>query len=133
MGFLKDLRRIKQLSKESAAGFDTGTRLAELQQKMDAASEAMATGWGIQPSPGAVAASASIVATRSTGTVVNGSALVEIELLVLLATGIPQPATVTVPVGPLQLALVQPGRQLAVTYEPSSPATSVAIDWSRVA
>lgn len=99
---------------------------------MDAASSMMAA-TASATSPTAARATATIMATRSTGASINDAAIVELDLLVMPASGVPMPATVSVPVEPTRLGAIQAGRQLAVTFEPAAPASTIAIDWSLVA
>jgi len=110
--------------------------MAEMQSKMNQASQMMAASTAAaaaSASPNAVSAMATVTAARQSGAMINFAPVVEVDLLVMLPSGVPVPVTIAAPVQPIQLAALQPGRQVTVSLDPAQPATTTSIDWARVA
>jgi hypothetical protein len=125
MGFFKDVRTLSKMGNEQLAQMDVKGRLAEAQQQLDALTATAAT-----PGPldgVAVTAQATIVRAQDTGVLVNGMPTVEVELMVLLPTGVPAQVTRSVTASPLHLHRLQPGRQVDVRLDPADPQNTLLL------
>lgn len=138
MGLFSSYARLVKMGKESSARMDVGASMSDMQSRLDAMNVAMAAQNSAQPMAAGsdgrarrVEATATVSASRLTGTRINDGSMVEIDLLVMLPTGIPMPVTQTTIVPSLQLHRLQAGSRLAVSLDPAYPATLV-IDWTRV-
>ncbi len=76
-----------------------------------------------------VCAVATITAARQTGALINFNPVVELELLIMLPSGVPMQATRLEPVQQLHLGRCQPGLRLNVKADPYD-ADSLWIDWA---
>ena len=76
-----------------------------------------------------VSAVATITAARQTGALINFNPVVELELLIMLPSGVPMQATRQEPVQQLHLGRCQPGLRLHVKVDPTN-ASSLWIDWA---
>ncbi len=134
MGFFGDLNKLRQMGEEQQAGVDVKARMANAQAQMDAANKAYAVSTPAVADPASEArrvdATATVNSARHTGMVVNWDVMVEVNLLIMLPSGVPLPVTTTILVPQLSLARMQPGSQLTVSVDPTNPA-SVRVDWSR--
>ncbi|MCU1509626.1 MAG: hypothetical protein JWQ12_1891 [Glaciihabitans sp.] len=133
MGFIGNLVKLTAMGEEMRDKTDVKARMSEMQTKMDALNASMAASvpQAVDPASEArrVLATATVSAARPTGLMVNFQPSVEIDLLVMLPSGAPMPVSTTVVVSQLNLTKVQPGTRLAVSIDPSEPA-SVRIDWA---
>lgn len=135
MGFFKDLRTVSAQAKEmerSSPGVKD--RLAAGTAKMAAANAMMASmaQGGAQASAAitnGVAAVATITAARQTGALINFCPVVELELLIMLPSGVPMQATRQEQVEQLYLGRCQPGLRLNVKVDPTN-AGNLWIDWA---
>ncbi len=134
MGFFGDLNKLRQMGEEQQQGMDVKARMANAQAKMDQANQAFAASTPAVVDPASEArrvdATATVNSAHHTGMVVNWDVMVEVNLLIMLPSGIPMPATTTILVPQLNLARLQPGSQLFVSVDTANPA-SVRVDWSR--
>ncbi len=135
MGFFKDLRTISAQTKEIHRNAPpVKDRMATMSSKMAEANAmmgAMAQG-GAQASAAitnGVAAIATITAARQTGALINFNPVVELDLMIMLPSGVPMQVTRQEPVQQLQLARCQPGSRLNVRVDPTN-ANSLWIDWA---
>lgn len=76
-----------------------------------------------------VAATATIISTRQTGSLINFNPVVELELLVILPSGVPILVTRQETVQQLHLGRCQPGLRVNVKVDPTN-ADRVWIDWA---
>jgi hypothetical protein len=116
MGFMKDIRDLKKLSKEVSNDFDPAAQMraaTQQMQQMTAQTNLASSG---------TAANASVVAIRDTGTMVNYMPVVEVDVLVMPDDGVPWPAT-AVNVGHARLAGLRPGMPITVRFDPADPST----------
>ncbi|HQZ35498.1 MAG TPA: hypothetical protein PK020_13820 [Ilumatobacteraceae bacterium] len=135
MGLFKDLRTITKQAKEierSSPGVKDS--LATGTARMSAANAMMASmaQGGAQASAAitnGVAAVATITAARQTGALINFSPVVELELLIMLPSGVPMQATRQEQVDQLNLGRCQPGMRLNVKVDPIN-ANNLWIDWA---
>lgn len=134
MGFFGDVNKLRQMGEEQQQSFDVKARMANAQARMSQATQAFqaSTPAAVDPASEArrVDATATISSARHTGMVINFDVMVEVGLLIMLPSGVPLPVTTTILVPQLNLARLQPGSQVAVTVDPSNPA-SVRVDWNR--
>jgi hypothetical protein len=133
MGFFGDLNRLRIQGEEMREHHDVKGAMANAQAKMDAMNAAYAASAPKPEDPASEArrvdATATVQATQQTGMMVNMNQGVQVNLLVMI-NGIPTPVTTTLMVPMLNMVRLQPGAQLAVSIDPTNPA-SVRIDWSR--
>ena len=121
MGFLKDIRTLSKMGKEQQARMDVKGSMAQMQSMLDSlATQPIPEGAGVQ-------AVATVVSARDTGALLNTQLVVEVELTVLLPSGVPVPVTRTLPISPLHLARLQPGGQVDVRLDPADPAGTLVI------
>jgi hypothetical protein len=118
MGFMKDIRELKNLSAEATKDFDPAAqmRAATAQMQQATAQSRLAS------SANAVSAPATVVAIRDTGRMVNYQPMVEVDVLVTPEGAVPWPATVST-IGHGQLAGLQVGVRVGVRYDPADTAT----------
>ena len=133
MGFFKSMRDLQKQADEINKNWDVGAQLESAQAQMQTAQEAMA-----QQTAAANAAlngldgTATIVAVRQGSGMVNYQPMLEIDLTVIPAGGMPYPVTVKQVTPQVHLAQAQPGAGVHVKIAPDDPA-SVWIDWTRPA
>lgn len=133
MGFLDSYFRLTSMTDEMERKSDVGASLASMQSKLDSLNTAMEFSGPVAADPAKrTDATATVTASRPTGAQVNGALVVELDLLVMLKSGIPMPVTQTTIVPPTAVGLLHPGGRLAVTLDPAVPAT-LAVDWNRAA
>jgi hypothetical protein len=135
MGFIASYRKLGALTREIDRKSDVSSCLSGMQAKMNQANQTMAAQAQRQSAASdplsatrRVDAVATVISALATGAQVNGGAVLQLELLVILPSGVPVPVSVTELVSQLHLARTQPGSRLAVTLDPTMPAALV-IDW----
>ena len=133
MGFFKSMRQMQKQANEINKNWDVGAQLDDAQARMAQANEMMAQ----QTAAANIAltgadASATIVAVRDSGTMVNMQPSCEIDLTVMPDGLPPYPVTVKQIVPMTQLALLTAGKAVRVKVDPNNPAT-VFIDMTSVA
>jgi hypothetical protein len=128
MGFFKDVRTLTKQGREMQNTMDVKGSMANGMASMQAASAMMAqqTTAATLASTG-VATTATVAAARPTGTQINLSPVVDIDLTVF-RNGVPVPMTHQEAVPQVYLARLQPGANLHVKFDPSNPA-ALWIDW----
>ena len=131
MGFLDSYFKLTSMADEMSEKSDVGASMASMQSKLDSLNATMAPPVAADPAK-RQDATATVSASRPSGAQVNGAMVVELDLLVMLAGGIPVPVTQTALVPPADLGRIHVGARLAVTLDPAVPATLV-IDWTRAA
>lgn len=131
MGFLRDMKKLSDQNKQVREAYPVSGLLAQAQQGMAAMSETLES-LADQSESAAIVdgihTTATVVAARQSGAMVNFNPLVELELLVQMPGGVPVPVTRKEVVLQLHLARAQPGQRLKVLVDPTNPA-SLAIDW----
>jgi len=132
MGFFKDVHDLSKRSKEMNRHWDVQAQVDTGLAKMRGANEmmaAMAQGGGssIAAAISGVSATAMITEVRTSGTLVNMSPVLELDLLVLLSGRPPVPVSCKELVPQHLLARAQAGSTVNVRYEQTSGA--VFIDW----
>lgn len=125
MGFFKDLNALGKKGRELQANLDVKATMAQAQAQMDALTAATAS-VPLDPAT-AVSAVATVVAARETGMILNGLPTVELDLMVLLPTGVPAQVTRSVSAGPLLIPRIQPGSQLDVRLDPADPNSTLQL------
>jgi hypothetical protein len=135
VGFFKDL---KQLSDQSKAIGDAQPpmkeRMADVSARMAGANQMMAN--MAQSSAAAtwamtngVATTATVTGARQTGAQLNFSPVVELDLLVMMPSGVPMPVTRQEAVMQIHLGRCQPGSRLKVYVDPANPG-NLCVDWN---
>lgn len=137
MGFFGDLRRLKEIGKEASENMDVKSDMSRMQERLNQMNVAMsqqtaATASPVDPLSEArrVNAVATIVSMVPPTTQINGSFLIEFQLLVTLPGGIPIPVHHSELVSPINLPRVQQAQPLPVSLDPQTP-TSLRIEWNR--
>jgi hypothetical protein len=133
VGLFKSVRELQKQSNEISKNHDMGAQLEDAQTRMAEAQELMAqqTAAANAATTG-VDATATIVAIRQSGGMVNFQPMIEVDLTVLPDGLPPYPVTVKQVIPQVQLAQAQPGSGVHVKVDPNNPA-SVWIDWNRPA
>jgi hypothetical protein len=133
VGLFKSVRELQKQSNEITKNHDMGAQLEDAQARMADAQELMAqqTAAANAAATG-VDATATIVAVRQSGGMVNFQPMIEVDLTVLPEGLPPYPVTVKQVIPQVQLAQAQPGSGVHVKVDPNNPA-SVWIDWNRPA
>jgi hypothetical protein len=133
VGLFKSVRELQKQSNEISKNHDMGAQLEDAQTRMAEAQELMAqqTAAANAATTG-VDATATIVAIRQSGGMVNFQPMIEVDLTVLPDGLPPYPVTVKQVIPQVQLAQAQPGAGVHVKVDPNNPA-SVWIDWNRPA
>lgn len=125
MGFLRDLAKLHKMGNDQLANLDVKGQLGEAQARLDALNATAPTPAALNGL--AVTTAATVTATRDTGVIMNGQPTVEVDLMVLLPTGVPVQVTRSLTVSPLHLYRLQPGRQVDVRLDPADPQGSAQI------
>ena len=133
MGFFKDLKTLKQHGEAIREQYPVQQQIANAQASMAHANQMMAgMAQGAMASAAAVTngvpAVATIIAARQTGAMMNYNPVVELELLVMMPTGVPMPTVRQEMVMQLHLGRCQPGLRLNVKVDPAD-VNSLWIDW----
>jgi hypothetical protein len=133
VGLFKSVRELQKQSNEISKNHDMGAQLEDAQTRMAEAQELMAqqTAAANAATTG-VDATATIVAIRQSGGMLNFQPMIEVDLTVLPDGLPPYPVTVKQVIPQVQLAQAQPGSGVHVKVDPNNPA-SVWIDWNRPA
>jgi hypothetical protein len=128
MGFFKDLNTLKKQGEEIRKTYDVGDQMANAQAQMAQAQQMMAqqTAAANLASTG-TPASATVVAARQGGGMVNFQPIMEVDLTVFPPAGAPYPATMTGPMPTNVAGRLAPGATLQVKIDPQNP-QSVWID-----
>lgn len=126
MGFFKDVKKLNQQSEAMRAGAPPlKDRLAAVSAQMAQMNAMATTTAGITTgSP----ATATIIAARQTGAMINFNPVVELELLVMMPSGVPMPATRQEMVMQIHLGRCQPGLRINVRVDPGD-VNALWIDW----
>ncbi len=134
MGFMKDIKKLNDQGKELREKYPVQGQLANAQASMANANAMMAnmaqaSAAATQAINNGVDATATITAARQTGAQINFNPVIELDLLVMMPSGVPMPVTRQETVGQLHLPRCQVGSTLKVKVEPSNP-NSLWIDWN---
>jgi hypothetical protein len=129
MGLFKNVRDLQKQSKELNKNWDMGATLGNAQAQMQSANEMMAQQTAAaNAATNGVAATATVVAVRDGGGMVNMQPIIEVDLTVLPDGLPPYPATVKQVIPQTQLVRAQAGATVPVKVDPNDPA-SIWIDW----
>jgi hypothetical protein len=123
MGFIRSVRDLQKQAKEIDKDFHPGQMMADGKARMAAATEMMAAQTqAAQAAATGIDGSATVIAVRQEGAMINFQPMCEIDLTVMPDGRPPYPATVKQVVPQIHLARVQPGAQLRVKVDPADPA-----------
>jgi hypothetical protein len=119
VGFFKDLKRLKDTSKEIQANHDVQGAIADAQRQMAAATAAMeaAAGSGDLADRGEHA-TAQVLAARASGMLVNHAPMLEVDLMVFREGKPPYPATTSMS---SSAGIPAQGQQVEVLVDPEDP------------
>ena len=134
MGFMKDIKKLSDQGKEMREKYPVQDQLANAQASMANANAMMAnmaqaSAAATQAMTNGVDATATITGARQTGALINFNPVVQLDLLVMMPSGVPMPVTRQETVAQLHLARCQVGANLKVKVEPTNP-NSLWIDWN---
>lgn len=134
MGFFKDIKKLNDQGKELREQYPVQDQLANAQTRMAEANQMMA-----QMAASSAAATAAItngvdaIATvnsaTQTGAMMNFNPVVDLDLLVMLPSGVPMPVRRQEMVMQMHLMRCQPGGRLKVKVDPANP-QGLWIDWN---
>ena len=134
MGFFKDIRTLKaqgeairdaappvkdRMAAASAQMAQANQMMAGMAQGQMGASTAMLNGFDT---------TATVTNAVQTGMVMNFNPVINLDLLVLMPSGVPMPVTRQEPVMQMYLARCQPGSRVKVKVDPTNP-NNLWIDW----
>lgn len=133
MGFFKDLKKLTDQGNAMREQYPVQDQLANAQASMTQANAMMQ-----QMAAGSMAAThainngvdavATITTARQTGAMMNFNPVVDLELMVMMPSGVPMPVHRQEMVMQLHLARCQPGQRLKVKVDPTNP-EALWIDW----
>lgn len=134
MGFFKDLKKLSDQGKEMREQYPVSQQLANAQASMANATQMLAgmadgAAGATAAMTNGVHAIATVVTARQTGAMMNYNPVVELELMVMLPSGVPMPVTRQEVVMQIHLARCQPGMRLNVMVNPSDT-NALWIDWA---
>jgi hypothetical protein len=135
MGFFKDLKQLNDQGKAIRDAqppmkdrmADASARMAEANQMM--ANMAQGSAQATQALATGVATTATITGARQTGAMLNFNPVVELDLLVMMPSGVPMPVIRQETVMQVYLGRCQPGLRLNVRVDPANP-NGLWIDWA---
>jgi hypothetical protein len=143
MGVFASYFKVMKLTDEMERKSDVKGDLARLQAGMNGANQTLSTmaaqrqtaeqsmaSGPVDGEAGRVDAAATVTQFAPTGMIIAGRTVIELQLLVTLPGGIPLPVTHSTAVEMGQISRLVPGARLAVTLDPSDPA-SLRIDWAK--
>jgi hypothetical protein len=125
MGFFRDLQALNKKGRELQDKMDVRATMAQAQAQMDALT-ASAASVPLDEAT-AISAVATVAGARETGMIINGLPAVEIDLMVLLPTGVPVQVTRPVNASPLVIPRLQPGSQIDVRLDPADPQNTLQL------
>jgi hypothetical protein len=133
MGFLKDLTTLTRQANAAYDRMDVGASLDAASRSMREASRVLAA-TTTRPDDelleaARVRAVATVVDARQLPMVIGMNLVVEVDLVVTMASGIPLPVNRTEQVAPIHLARLAPGAALDVSIVPGRP-ESVRVEWN---
>jgi hypothetical protein len=138
MGLLDSYFRLTDLAKASEKRSDVGASLASMQSRLDglnatmAAQNAQAVAVADPASQARrVEAIATVTSCRLTGAQINQASVVELELLVVLPSGIPLAAAHTAVLSAVDLGRMQSGARVPVSLDPAAPNTTLSLELAR--
>jgi hypothetical protein len=124
MGLLKSARQIHKQANEIGKSWDPAAQMAQAQVRMAETNETLAR---LTAAAGLAAsgadATATVVAARETGTMLNMQPVLEIDLTVTPDGQGAFPVSVKQPIAVTQVAALQPGAVLHVKYDPADRST----------
>lgn len=129
MGIFKDYRTLSHQTREMSARHDVGGGLASMQAKMEALNNSMGQAVTGRAVIEGVGCRASVISAQPIGPSVNGSVVMTVDLLVLVAGRVPISVTATTTVPQISLSRATPGVSVPVRIVLDDP-SDIFIDWA---
>lgn len=134
MGFFKDLNKLTKQSKELGERVPAQNQWANMQNSVAQANAMMANMAASAAATTAamtngVDAFATVTSAAQTGTQINHQPVIDLELMVMMPSGVPVPVRRQETVQMIHLARCAPGQRLKVKVD-SANANSLWIDWA---
>ena len=134
MGFFKDLKKLNDQGKELREQYPVQDQLANAQASMAQANQMMSqmaasSAQATAAMTNGVDAVATVTTAQQTGAMMNFNPVIDLELLVMMPSGVPMPVRKQETVMQVYLARCQPGSRLKVKVDPNNPA-GLWIDWA---
>ena len=131
MGFFKDLNTLKHQGKELSKNSDPGAQMRDAKAKMAALNATMVQSTtALTADPGdAIVGQVQFVSVAPTKGSVNGSAVVQVSVLLLAPGRPPIPVETSLAVPAMHLWRAQPGSTLPAHLSAADP-TAFAVDWA---
>ncbi|MDO8390106.1 MAG: hypothetical protein Q7V57_06430 [Actinomycetota bacterium] len=134
MGFFKDIKKLNDQGKEMREQYPVQDQLANAQASMAQANQMMAqmaasSAEATAAMTNGVDAFATVTTAQQTGAMMNFNPVVDLDLLVMLPSGVPMPVRRQEVVMQMYLSRCQPGSRLKVKVDPANP-TGLWIDWA---
>jgi hypothetical protein len=119
MGFFKNLGELQKQGREMQKNMDVGAQMADAQTRMAQAQAMMQQQTAAASIAGTgIDATATIVAIRQGGGMINFQPIMALDLTVMPPGGAPYPVTVSQPVPPNLAGRLAPGASLRVKIDP---------------
>ena len=129
MGMFRDYRAITKTAKTMARSHDVTSDLAGVHSKIEALNASFATMALGDAARSGLTGTASILAMRATGSMINFESVCELELLVLLPGRPPIPVTTTKAIASANLQRALPGNVIKVRMM-EHDSSDISIDWA---
>lgn len=134
MGFFKDIKKLSDQGKELREQYPVQDQLANAQASMAQANQMMAqmaqaSAQATQAMANGLDAYATVTTATQTGAMMNFNPVIDLELLVMMPSGVPMPVRRQETVQQVYLARCQPGSRLKVKVDPNNP-NGLWIDWA---
>lgn len=128
MGFIGDIHKLNQQSKEISKNFDVKSTMADAMGRMQALNESMAA--STKTMTDGVPGTAQVVAVGPSMGMMNMNPMMQVDLLVTAQGGMPRPVSLQMVVPMQHLVRLQAGATLPVLVSPSDP-NGVVVMWDQ--
>ncbi len=134
MGFFKDIKKLNDQGKAIREQYPVQQQLADAQVRMTQANAMMAdmanqAAIATAAMANGVDAYATVTTATQTGAMMNFNPVIDLELLVMMPSGVPMPVRRQETVQQMYLSRCQPGSRVKVKVDPANP-SALWIDWA---